>query len=251
MPAHRVTTALVEPARPSTAHFVDRLYGAAPSTAPPAASRLSPTHTDARSWLALWSLLAGCVLGLLAREMAAPAEIARPALVGLAFIAGVLSTWSPCGYSSLSLLRPQQHVRHARGKWAVAFLMHGFGYLAGAVACGTVLGLVGYAFATAGYGRLDLLLLGIISVGYGLHQFGLIRMPYPERCAQVPHGAYAVVLDDAGVTRAMGVVNTREHLESLLIAKETGHASLQEYLTAKQAGQTAAGKGAAAPQHVH
>ncbi len=46
---------------------------------------------------------------------------------------------------------------------------------------------------------------------------------------------YAVLIDDAGVVRAKGLINTREHLESLFQAKEMGVTSIQEYLH-KQAG---------------
>jgi len=41
---------------------------------------------------------------------------------------------------------------------------------------------------------------------------------------------YAVLIDDEGVVRAKGLVNTREHLESLVAAKQMQIASLQEYL---------------------
>jgi methylamine dehydrogenase accessory protein MauD len=41
---------------------------------------------------------------------------------------------------------------------------------------------------------------------------------------------YAVLLDETGVIRAKGLVNSREHLESLVVARETGYASIQEYL---------------------
>ena len=41
---------------------------------------------------------------------------------------------------------------------------------------------------------------------------------------------YAVLIDETGVVRAKGLINTREHLESLIQAKEMGLASLQEYL---------------------
>jgi methylamine dehydrogenase accessory protein MauD len=46
---------------------------------------------------------------------------------------------------------------------------------------------------------------------------------------------YAVLLDEAGVIRAKGLVNSREHLESLVVARETGYASVQEFLKATQA----------------
>jgi methylamine dehydrogenase accessory protein MauD len=41
---------------------------------------------------------------------------------------------------------------------------------------------------------------------------------------------YAVLLDGAGVLRAKGLVNSREHLESLFEARERGVASLQDWL---------------------
>lgn len=46
---------------------------------------------------------------------------------------------------------------------------------------------------------------------------------------------YAVLLDDLGVIAAKGLVNSREHFESLIIAKETGFASIQSYLKAQAA----------------
>ena len=52
---------------------------------------------------------------------------------------------------------------------------------------------------------------------------------------QVGKLPYAVLIDEAGVVRAKGLVNSREHLESLLVAKETGYASIQQYLDAKLA----------------
>jgi methylamine dehydrogenase accessory protein MauD len=41
---------------------------------------------------------------------------------------------------------------------------------------------------------------------------------------------YAVLLDGEGVVRAAGLVNSREHLESLFEAKERGVESIQDYL---------------------
>jgi methylamine dehydrogenase accessory protein MauD len=41
---------------------------------------------------------------------------------------------------------------------------------------------------------------------------------------------YAVLIDESGVIRAKGLINTREHLESLIQAKEMGVASIQAYL---------------------
>ena len=45
---------------------------------------------------------------------------------------------------------------------------------------------------------------------------------------------FAVLLDDEGVVRAKGLVNTREQLESLFNVLETGYASIQD-LASKEA----------------
>jgi len=45
--------------------------------------------------------------------------------------------------------------------------------------------------------------------------------------SKLPH---AVLIDAAGVIRGKGLVNTREHLESLFEARERGVASLQDYV---------------------
>ena len=47
---------------------------------------------------------------------------------------------------------------------------------------------------------------------------------------QVGKLPFAILLDQEGVIRAKGLVNSREHLESLFEAKERGVASVQEYL---------------------
>ena len=44
---------------------------------------------------------------------------------------------------------------------------------------------------------------------------------------KLPH---AVLIDAQGKVRSSGIVNSREHLESLLVAEETGFASMQDYL---------------------
>ena len=41
---------------------------------------------------------------------------------------------------------------------------------------------------------------------------------------------YAVLIDADGIIRAKGIVNTREHLESLFEAERRGVATIQEFL---------------------
>lgn len=47
---------------------------------------------------------------------------------------------------------------------------------------------------------------------------------------QVGKIPYAILLDHEGTIKAKGLVNTREHLESLVEAHRTGYGTLQEYL---------------------
>jgi methylamine dehydrogenase accessory protein MauD len=49
---------------------------------------------------------------------------------------------------------------------------------------------------------------------------------------QVSRLPYAVLIDAQGVLRARGIVNSREHLESLFEAKRLGFASIQDYFEA-------------------
>ncbi|MNC81094.1 Methylamine utilization protein MauD [compost metagenome] len=46
---------------------------------------------------------------------------------------------------------------------------------------------------------------------------------------------YAALIDQAGVLRAKGLVNSREHLDSLFEAEHLGSATLQQYLHGTQA----------------
>jgi methylamine dehydrogenase accessory protein MauD len=68
---------------------------------------------------------------------------------------------------------------------------------------------------------------------------GELGMTY--RIGKLPYG---VLIDGAGVIRAKGLINTREHLESLMQAKQMGVASIQEYLKLQDTG---ANGGTAAP----
>jgi methylamine dehydrogenase accessory protein MauD len=49
-----------------------------------------------------------------------------------------------------------------------------------------------------------------------------------HRVGKLPH---AVLWDERGIVRAKGLVNTREHLESLFEAMDRGVASIQEYVS--------------------
>lgn len=75
---------------------------------------------------------------------------------------------------------------------------------------------------------------------------GLTKFPYVVseqlgRTYGVAKLPYAVLIDEAGKLSASGLVNTREHLESLFVAKESGIASIQQFLI--QRAQTRASSG--------
>jgi methylamine dehydrogenase accessory protein MauD len=90
--------------------------------------------------------------------------------------------------------------------------------------------------------RLDVLLIGDgddAEQHSMIREFGLEGVPYVNSpqvgmTFHVGKLPYAVLLDAEGVIRAKGLVNNREHLESLLIAEETGFGTIQAYLDAKQ-----------------
>jgi methylamine dehydrogenase accessory protein MauD len=65
---------------------------------------------------------------------------------------------------------------------------------------------------------------------------GLTKFPYVVsellgRSYGVSKLPYAVLIDEAGKLSSTGLVNTREHLESLFVAKETGVSSIQQFLS--------------------
>jgi methylamine dehydrogenase accessory protein MauD len=67
---------------------------------------------------------------------------------------------------------------------------------------------------------------------------GLTDFPYVVSAPlgmtyQVSRLPFAALVDGGGVLRARGLVNSREHLESLFEAKRLGVASLQEYFAAR------------------
>jgi methylamine dehydrogenase accessory protein MauD len=83
----------------------------------------------------------------------------------------------------------------------------------------------------AGGEKLDVVLVGD---GELAEQQAMIRDNSPQvgMTYQVGKLPYALLIDEDGVIRAKGLVNSREHLESLVIAKETGFGSIQAYLKA-------------------
>ncbi len=89
--------------------------------------------------------------------------------------------------------------------------------------------------------RLDVLFVGDADLAeqkklisqFGIAENRFINGPEVGMTYRVDKLPYAVLLDDLGVIAAKGLVNSREHFESLIIAKETGFASIQSYLKAQ------------------
>ncbi len=89
--------------------------------------------------------------------------------------------------------------------------------------------------------RLDVLFVGDADLAeqqklisqFGIAENRFINGPEVGMTYRIDKLPYAVLLDDRGVIAAKGLVNSREHFESLIIAKETGFASIQSYLKAQ------------------
>jgi methylamine dehydrogenase accessory protein MauD len=89
--------------------------------------------------------------------------------------------------------------------------------------------------------RLDVLFVGDADAGeqkklierFGIEERRFINGSQIGMAYRVDKLPFAVLLDDQGVIAAKGLVNSREHFESLIIAKETGFASIQSYLKAQ------------------
>ena len=132
---------------------------------------------------------AGAVGGVALAGTADPKAAIWGVIGVAAVVGGVLSTWSPCGYSSISLLRPTGRGMRAVREWLPTFVAHGAGYALGALILGTALGGLGALLGFAGWGVAALVALALIGVIYGIHQLDFLRVPYPQRKAQVPHDA--------------------------------------------------------------
>lgn len=89
--------------------------------------------------------------------------------------------------------------------------------------------------------KLDLLLVGDgeleqqreMAQRHGLALERFANAPEAGRAFQVAKLPYAVLVNELGVIAAQGLVNSREHLESLVTAHELGLRSVQEYLAGR------------------
>ena len=111
-------------------------------------------------------------------------------LFPLAFAGGLLSTWSPCGYSSVCLLRPNgAYSLRSVVAWIPTLGAHAVGYAAGGILLGGTLGFAGYYLGIGTLHSYAIPAFAAALVLYGAHQFGFLCVPYPQRRCQVPHDA--------------------------------------------------------------
>ena len=109
--------------------------------------------------------------------------------------------------------------------------------------CPLCKGLIPVAKSFAKDERVDLVFVGDDAVGdqrgliekFGLEAYPFVNGPETGMRFAVEKLPYAVLLDDAGTVLAKGLVNSREHLESLVIAHEMGVRSVQDYISGVKA----------------
>ena len=93
--------------------------------------------------------------------------------------------------------------------------------------------------------QLDLIFVGdaeaaeqrVLISRHSLESYRFVNGPELGTSLHVGQLPYGVLVNDAGVIAAKGLVNTREHLESLVLAKTSGFASVQAYIKAKTASE--------------
>ena len=70
---------------------------------------------------------------------------------------------------------------------------------------------------------------------HGLDQVPLVLSEALGRSFGVSKLPYGILIDENGRLASLGLINSREHLESLFEAKERGVASIQQFLARKNA----------------
>jgi methylamine dehydrogenase accessory protein MauD len=76
----------------------------------------------------------------------------------------------------------------------------------------------------------------------GLGKFPYVLSEQLGRSFGVAKLPYAVLIDEEGKLAATGLVNTREHLESLFVAKERGVSNIQQFLGQRDPKRASAGE---------
>lgn len=76
----------------------------------------------------------------------------------------------------------------------------------------------------------------------GLSKFPYVISEHLGRTFGVAKLPYAALIDEAGKLTATGLVNTREHLESLFVAKEKGVSNIQQFLGSRDQRRASSGE---------
>jgi methylamine dehydrogenase accessory protein MauD len=76
----------------------------------------------------------------------------------------------------------------------------------------------------------------------GLGRFPYVLSEHLGRTFGVSKLPYAALIDETGKLTATGLVNTREHLESLFVAKERGVSNIQEFLAQRDQRRASSGE---------
>ena len=105
-------------------------------------------------------------------------------------------------------------------------------------ACPLCKGLIPMAKSFARDERVELTFIGDDDVAVqremiaqqGLASYQFINGPDVGQAYEVAKLPYAVLMDEHGTILSKGLVNSREHLESLVLAHEMGLASVQDYI---------------------
>lgn len=69
---------------------------------------------------------------------------------------------------------------------------------------------------------------------HGLHAYPFVNSAEAGRLLQIDKLPHAILVAADGTIMARGLVNTREHLESLVMSDELGLASVQEYIQTRR-----------------
>jgi methylamine dehydrogenase accessory protein MauD len=105
--------------------------------------------------------------------------------------------------------------------------------------CPLCKGLIPVARSFAKDERVELIFVGdddpaeqrAMVVRHGLEAYPFVNGPEVGQAFEVGKLPYAMLLDPEGVVLSKGLVNSREHLESLIVAHEMGMRSVQDYIT--------------------
>jgi len=76
----------------------------------------------------------------------------------------------------------------------------------------------------------------------GLSRFPYVLSEHLGRSFGVSKLPYAALIDETGKLSATGLINTREHLESLFVAKESGVANIQQFLRSSDPRRASSGE---------